>query len=59
MKTNEELVPLPLDKGFFNPTTRCINPAKVEVTRFNFQTDLSEKSLMERVVFMFLIDEGT
>ena len=25
LKTNKEPIPLPLDKGFFNPTTRGIN----------------------------------
>ena len=36
LQTNEDPIPLTFDKGFFNPTTRGINPAQVEVRRFNF-----------------------
>ena len=36
LKTNEESILIPLEKLFFNPTTRGINPSQVEVRRFKF-----------------------
>ena len=42
LQTSEEPIPILLDKVFFNTTTRGINPAQVEVRRFDFR-DIFER----------------
>ena len=47
-----------LDKGFFNPTTRGINPDQVEVRKFNFPDRFEQENFNGENDFYFFDRRG-